>query len=215
MITIGIELNHVVRNVNKQILKYYQKEFDPSLDIDELDDKVDVIDKYCKFKSKQEKYNFIYIDYPYEIFGCAGTVEKKLAVKITNWLADITNIEEEDIRIIFYSLNEDALTIQSTFFFLSKIGTRVRKVIFPKTVKEVWEECDFVITANNQMFEESEMLPDEEIPSAKKIILINREYNTENKDKAFLNYNNLSDVIDDNNFFKTLIDEKRRYQSNI
>ena len=30
--------------------------------------------------------------------------EKKLAVKITNWLTDISNIEDEDIRIIFYSI---------------------------------------------------------------------------------------------------------------
>ncbi len=198
MITIGVELNHVVRNVNRQLLKYYQKEFDPSLDVDEIDDRVDVIGKYMKFRSKKEKNDFIYIDYPYEIFGCAGTSEKKLAVKITNWLVNVSNIEDEDIRIVFYSLNEEALSIQSTFFFLSKIGARVRKVFFPKNVKEVWDECDVVITANNQMFEE-------EIPENKKIILINREFNEKNKDKAFLTYNNLSDVIDDNNFFNNFI----------
>ena len=198
MITIGVELNHVVRNINRQLLKYYQKEFDPSLDVDEIDDRVDVIGKYMKFRSKKEKNDFIYIDYPYEIFGCAGTSEKKLAVKITNWLVNVSNIEDEDIRIVFYSLNEEAIAIQSTFFFLSKIGARVRKVFFPKNVKEVWDECDVVITANNQMFEE-------EIPENKKIILINREFNEKNKDKAFLNYNNLSDVIDDNNFFNNFI----------
>ena len=198
MITIGVELNHVVRNINRQLLKYYQKEFDPSLDIDEIDDRVDVIGKYMKFRSKKEKSDFIYIDYPYEIFGCAGTSEKKLAVKITNWLVNVSNIEDEDIRIVFYSLNEEAIAIQSTFFFLSKIGARVRKVFFPKNVKEVWDECDVVITANNQMFEE-------EIPENKKIILINREFNEKNKDKAFLTYDNLSDVIDDNNFFNNFI----------
>lgn len=200
MLTIGVELNHVVRNINKQILKYYAKEFDPSMDWDELDDRVDVFDKYCKFESKYQKNNFIYIDYPYEIFGCANIAEKKLAVKITNWLSEITNIEDEDIRIIFFSLNEDAITIQSSFFFLSKIGSRVRKVIFPKTVLEVWDECDVVITANNQFFEE-------EKPGYGKIVLINREFNEKNKDKAFLNYDNLSEVIEDNNFFNKLKDE--------
>ena len=200
MVAIGVELNHVVRNINKQILKYYAKEFDPSMDWDELDDRVDVFEKYCKFESKYQKNNFIYIDYPYEIFGCANTVEKKLAVKITNWLSEITNIEDEDIRIIFFSLNEDALTIQSSFFFLSKIGSRVRKVVFPKTVLEVWDECDVVITANNQFFEE-------EKPGYGKIVLINREFNEKNKDKAFLNYDNLSEVIEDNNFFNKLKDE--------
>ena len=194
MLTIGVELNHVVRNINRQILKYYAKEFDPSMDVDELDDRKDVIKEYCNFKSKNEKNNFIYIDYPFEIFGSANTVEKKLAVKITNWLTDISNIEDEDIRIIFYSLNEEALTIQSTFFFLSKMGTRVRKIFFPKNIAEIWDECDAVITANNDLFTE-------EVPEGKKIILINREFNAENKDKAFLNYDNLSDIIDDNNFF--------------
>ena len=37
MITIAIELNHVVRNVNKQILKYYQKDINPELDIDNIE----------------------------------------------------------------------------------------------------------------------------------------------------------------------------------
>jgi hypothetical protein len=197
MLTIGVELNHVVRNINRQILKYYAKEFDPSMDWEELDDKVDVIEKYTNFKSKFEKNNFIYIDYPYEIFGCANTMEKKLAVRITNWLSDITNIEDEDIRIIFYSLDEDALTIQSTYFFLSKIGAIVRKVIFPKTIDELWEECDAVITARNEFFER-------ETPEGKKVILINRDFNKEHKDEAFLNYDNLSDVIDDNNFFNKI-----------
>ena len=202
MLTIGVELNHVVRNINKQLLKYYQKEFDPSMDIDELDDRVDVIEKYMKFKSRKEKNDFIYIDYPYEIFGCANTVEKKLAVKITNWLTDISNIEEEDIRIVFYSLNEEALTIQSTFFFLSKIGTRVRKIFFPKNISEIWDECDVVITANPEVFEEN-------IPQGKKAILINREFNSDAKEKAFLNYDNLSEIIEDNNFFKNFINEER------
>lgn len=202
MLTIGVELNHVVRNINKQLLKYYQKEFDPSMDIDELDDRVDVIEKYMNFKSKKEKNDFIYIDYPYEIFGCANTAEKKLAVKITNWLTDISNIEEEDIRIVFYSLNEEALTIQSTFFFLSKIGTRVRKIFFPKKISEIWEECDVVITANKDVLEEN-------IPQGKKVILINREFNSDVKDKAFLNYDNLSEIIEDNNFFKNFINEER------
>lgn len=194
MLTIGVELNHVVRNINKQILKYYAKEFDPSMEWEDLDENVDIFEKYIKFDSKYEKNNFLYIDYPYEIFGCANTQERKLAVKITNWLSDITDIEDEDIRIVFYSLDEDALTIQSSYFFLSKIGARIRKVMFPKSLEEVWNECDVVITARNEFFEK-------EKPEGKKIVLINREFNAKHKDEADLNYNNLSEVIDDNNFF--------------
>lgn len=197
MLTIGVELNHVVRNINKQIIKYYAKEFSPETDIDEIDDKEDVFKTFAKFNSNYEKNNFIFIDYPYEIFGCASTMEKKLAVKITNWLTDISNIEDEDIRIVFYSLNEGELTIQSTYFFLSKIGTRVRKVIFPKNIDEVWDECDVVITARDEFFEK-------EIPEGKKVVLINRPFNKKVKDKAFLNYDNLSEIITDEDFFNKL-----------
>lgn len=197
MITIGVELNHVVRNINKQIIKYYIKEFAKDDDPDDIDDRDDVLNNFAKFNSKYEKNNFLFIDYPYEIFGCANTMEKNLSIKITNWLTDISNIEDEDIRIVFYSMNEEALTIQSTFFFLSKIGTRVRKVFFPKSIEEVWEECDAVITARNEFFEK-------EVPEGKKIILINRPFNKEFKEKAFLNYGNLSEIISDDNFFNKL-----------
>ena len=197
MITIGVELNHVVRNINKQIIKYYAKEYAPDVDPDDIDDREDVLKTFAKFDSKYERNNFIFIDYPYEIFGCANTMEKKLAVKITNWLTDISNIEDEDIRIIFYSMNEEAITIQSTFFFLSKTGTRVRKVIFPKSIEEVWEECDVVITARDEFFEK-------EIPEGKKVVLINRPFNKDCKDKAFLNYDHLSEIITDEEFFNKL-----------
>lgn len=197
MITIGVELNHVVRNINKQIVKYYAKEYALDVDLDDIDDREDVLKTFAKFDSKYERNNFLFIDYPYEIFGCANTMEKKLAVKITNWLTDISNIEDEDIRIIFYSMNEEAITIQSTFFFLSKIGTRVRKVIFPKSIEEVWEECDVVITARDEFFEK-------EIPEGKKVVLINRPFNKDCKDKAFLNYDNLSEIITDEEFFNKL-----------
>ena len=197
MITIGVELNHVVRNINKQIIKYYAKEYAPDVDPDDIDDREDVLKTFAKFDSKYERNNFIFIDYPYEIFGCANTMEKKLAVKITNWLTDISNIEDEDIRIIFYSMNEEAITIQSTFFFLSKIGTRVRKVVFPKSIEEVWEECDVVITARDEFFEK-------EIPEGKKVVLINRPFNKDCKNKAFLNYDNLTEIITDEEFFNKL-----------
>lgn len=195
MITIGIELNHVVRDINKQILKYYSRDI-KALDEDEINTKDD-ISKYCVFESKHDKNNFIYIDYPYEIFGCAKTIEKNLSVMITNWLSDIENIEDEDIRIVFYSLYEEALTIQSTYFFLSKTGTRVREVFFPKKSQEIWNHCDVIITANNDILKD-------EIPQNKILVKIERTFNKNIKSKAQLAYSNLSDVISDEEFFTKL-----------
>lgn len=197
MVTIGVELNHVVRNINKQILKYYDKAYNKGWDLDEMDTLDDAL-KLATFPSKNEKYNFFYIDYPFELFASAETVEKWLSVKLTNWLADVEDIEDEDIRIVFYSMNEANLTIQSTYFFLSKLGARVRKMLFPRNIKEVWDECDVVITANKEFLEE-------EVPDGKKVVLINRPFNEDVKDKAFANYDNLSAVIEDNNFFKSIL----------
>lgn len=197
MIRIGIELNDVVRNINKQILKYYQKDIDPSLDLDEVDEKDDVF-KYAKFDSNKSKNEFIYIDYPYEIFGCAKTMTKDLQVEMNNWLSELTNYEDDDVEIYFYSLNEESLTIQSSYFFLSKIGTRVRKVIFPRDLNDLTKDTDVIVTANKKVVDF--------LDGKKGIysILINNNINSECKDKTNANYDSLSDVIKDEGLLNTL-----------
>ena len=196
MITIAIELNHVVRNVNKQILKYYQKDINPELDIDNIDEKDDVF-KYAKFDSNSDRNEFVYIDYPYEIFGCAKPMDKNLPTKINNWLASLTNEEDETYKVIYYSLNEEALTIQSTYFFLSKIGTRVREVLFPFEPKEIIDRADVVITSNSSIIDEAN-------GSNAKVVLINRPTNKDAKDKTFLSYDSLADLINDSDFLKKI-----------
>lgn len=196
MITIAIELNHVVRNVNKQILKYYQRDFKPELDLETVDEKDDVF-KTAVFDSRRSRNEFIYLDYPYEIFGCANPMEKNLPTKINNWMSEMTNVEDECFKIIYYSLNEEALTIQSTYFFLSKIGTRVREIIFPFEPKEIIEKADVIITSNKSVFEIAK-------DSDSKIVLINRPTNEDIKEESFLNYNSLKDIIEDEEFLNKI-----------
>lgn len=194
MKTIGIELNHVLRNINRQLLKYYAKAFDPSMDWEEMDDRKDVFEEYLTFVDNHAKNNFIYIDYPYEIFGCAKLIEKNLNVKLTEWLHDISNIEEEDIKVVLFSQDEGDLAIQSTFFFLSKIGCRVREMFFPESVDEVWEKCDVVISADKRFFTEDK-------PEGKKSVLIKREFNESGSEYADLVYDDLKEVFEDKDFF--------------
>lgn len=197
MIRIGIELNHVVRNVNKQILKYYQKDIDPSLDLDEIDEKDDVFE-HAKFKFLTDKNEFIYIDYPFEIFASAKPMSKELPTLINNWLSDLTNYEEDYIEVSFFSLGEEALTIQSTYFFLSKIGTRVRKVVFPKEINEMVDEYDAIITANGKVldFFDSKYHRDTYMIKIK---------NNTNKDyKSDREYDSLEDVFKDEKLLEDL-----------
>lgn len=197
MIRIGIELNHVIRNINKQILKYYQKDIDPSLDLDEVDEKDDVF-TYAKFNSNRDKNEFIYIDYPYEIFGCAKTMTKELPVEINNWLNDLTNYEDDTVEIYFYSLKEESLTIQSSFFFLSKIGTRVRKIIFPRDLNDLTKDTEVIVTANEEVVN---FLSDKDNIYK---ILINNNTNSNCKEKVNANYDSLSEMIKDEKLLNTL-----------
>ena len=196
MITIGIELNDVVRNVNAQMLKYYQRDFNPMLDIDDIDTiHEDVLSKYIKFGTKKELTNFLYIDYPYEIFGCARNCDKKFAQNFTVWLSDIPNHEGEEVRVVLYSLNEGELSIMSTFFYLSKNGTRVRKVIFPKSIDELWEECDVLVTANVDVLKK-------EVHEGKHIIGINRRFNKDYIGVCDFTYDSITDLMNDADFLE-------------
>lgn len=194
MIRIAVELNGVVRNVNKQILKYYQKDFDQSVDLDNVNEDDDPF-KVAKFNSRKERNEFVYVDYPYEIFGCAKTMNKDLPTDMTYWLSNLTNYEDDEVKVILYSLNEESLTIQSTYFFLSRIGTRVREVIFPRSIDELIDRCDVIITADGKVVDE--------VDGRKYTILINNSINAEYKDKTDKNYNSLNEVMKD----ETLLSE--------
>lgn len=189
MIKVAIELNGVVRNINKQILKYYVKDFDQSIDLDEVDEKDDPY-KTVKFSSLKERNEFLYIDYPYEIYGCAKAMDKDLPRDLNNWLAELTNFEKEEIEISFFSLHEEAITIQSSYFFLSKIGTRVRKVFFPKDVSDVADYFDLIIASSEEAVKSAN-------EKNKPIILINNLVNEECKEISNYNYDSLTDVIKD------------------
>ena len=152
MKTIAIEINNVLRNINQQILKYYQKDFNQELDLDECDE--DKPWDYAIFKSKKEKNNFIYTDYPYELFGCAKTTGQNTARDLNNWLIELDEVEDEDYKVVLYSMDEESLTIQSSYFFLSKIGARVREVRFPLNFKEIKDIADILITYDAEKIKE-------------------------------------------------------------
>lgn len=201
MLRIGIEINHVMRNLNRQLIKYYQKDIDPTLDDTEIDIRnEDVLNKYIKFKNKKAKNQFLTVDYAYEIFGCAKTSDNRLTEHFVQWQYDVTNYDKDDIEIVLFSMNEAELTIQSTLFFLSKIGTRVRKILFPKSVSEVENECDVVIAS-------SDFLLDKLDPDLVTVVCIERGFNEGHRDNASLSYRSLTELFED----KTFLDKVYEY----
>lgn len=146
MKVIGIELDNVLRNRNYQIAKYYTKEIDKTLDIEDID--ISVFDSAAKlFKSKKAREKFLYEDFPYELYGCARAMEKDIVTILNQWTLE----HEDEYEVILYSPMEGGITIQSTYFFLSKTGCRVRKVYFPIKTQDIWKLCDIVITANKKV----------------------------------------------------------------
>lgn len=189
---IGIELNNIVRDLNKQIIKYYKKDINQSFDDKNVNYNVTNIIDNIDFKSKKAKFEYMYVDYPYEIFGCATTTHRNLAVTINNWLISLGNKEDDSYDVKLFSLKEEALSIQSTYYFLSKIGCRVREMFFPKDGIEMWNKCDVIITLNERIIDNK--------PKGKVVVLINKDDNKNLQEKVDLHYDSLFDLLSDTEF---------------
>ena len=189
---IGIELNNIVRDLNKQIIKYYKKDINQSFDDKNVNYNVTNVIDSIEFKSKKAKFEYMYVDYPYEIFGCAPTTHRNLAVTINNWLISLGNKEDDRYDVKLFSLKEEALSIQSTYYFLSKIGCRVREMFFPKDGVEMWDKCDVIITLNERIIDNK--------PEGKVVVLINKDDNKNLQGKVDLHYDSLFDLISDTEF---------------
>ena len=189
---IGIELNNIVRDLNKQIIKYYKKDINQSFDDKNVNYNVTNVIDSIDFKSKKAKFEYMYVDYPYEIFGCAPTTHRNLAVTINNWLISLGNKEDDSYDVKLFSLKEEALSIQSTYYFLSKIGCRVREMFFPKDGVEMWDKCDVIITLNERIIDNK--------PEGKVVVLINKDDNKNLQGKVDLHYDSLFDLISDTEF---------------
>ena len=185
---IGIELNNIVRNINKQIVKYYKKDINRGFDDEKLDyNVVDIMD-YLDFSSKKAKRVFLFEDYPFEVYGSAPQMDKDLSVKINRFLVELAD-EENTAKVSFFSLKEKGLSIQSSYFFLSKIGSRVRETLFPKTSQEVWENYDIVITTNEEIVKSK--------PEGKRVILVEKSDNKEAIPYADMIISSLEDLFED------------------
>lgn len=193
---IGIELNHIIRDVNSQMLKYYVKDIDKTFDEKKVEKNLVSFIDSLGFKTKKAKENFLYVDYPYEIFGCANTIHRNTSPMFNKWLIELDNegLSGEDVCV--FSLKENALTIQSSYYFLSKIGCRVRNVFFPKNSVEMWDKCDVIITTNERIVNSK--------PEGKKVILIQTKDNSHLAPSCDLVYAAFTDILEDKTFIKML-----------
>lgn len=147
---IAIDINDVVRDFSNNFVKYFIEGYNHEFDLTDFEFWSNDLSIVFPFKSKQSYYNFIYNDYAFELFGKCGVCTRKLETELNDWtektLKDIDT--DEPIEVIFVSPKEYGLSIGNTYFFLSKIGTKIREVYFPTDSQTVWDKCDILITAN-------------------------------------------------------------------
>jgi hypothetical protein len=103
-----------------------------------------------KFQSKEEFENFLFIEYPIEIFGHAG-------LSYSTTFTDLHKLIYENPQHNFTLIGLDELgkAKPATLFFLSKNGFLGNNIKFSKTsnLDELWCQCDIWVTDNKSILD--------------------------------------------------------------
>ena len=189
---IAIDLNDVVRDYSRNFVKYFKKGINHSFNEEDVEFYTNDMQQLLPFNSDEQYRRFVYEDYPFELYSKCPAVEQNLPRDLNEWLE--FSLPADDVEVMFVSPMECDLTIQSTYSFLAKIGSRVREVYFPVDSSTVWNKCDVLITANPRFFQNK--------VDGKKIVKINKDYNKDYT--GDLSYDSLMDIINDNNFLNKI-----------
>lgn len=90
---------------------------------------------------KQNLENFLYEEFPFQIFGMAE--EYQGATEAVNKIQFI-GLNSNKFEVILLS-NQKAKAIPATYHFLAKTNNRTRKVMFLNSDSEKWDYCDAII----------------------------------------------------------------------
>lgn len=188
-----ITLDDVIRKKTYQIGKIFKKNVNENIILENLDFSTNDFQKIFGFKDKESYEKFLYDEYSFEIFGEAKGTEDLIGDKINHWILKMEDeFEDGDFEVILSNTREFNQSIGCTYFFLSKIATRVRKVFFPKDSNDIWEECDVLVTADVDLLKSK--------PEGKISVKILTDYN---KDcESDYSYDKLSDFLEDEKILK-------------
>lgn len=202
---IAIDLNYVLRDIHKSFIKNYNKCYDTEFNhTSKRINSIDVLENndILKFKTTLEKKKFLYEDYPYEIFGCAGNMYVGLIGDFNDWMNKVVPYFKENVDIILVTTGEGDLASEASHFFISK-GYRVRRTFFPIDYKEVWDECDVLVTANKKLLKSK--------PSNKLSVRIDTGFNL--SCNADLSYNSVKEILNEE-FLNTIYNVYKNNNNN-
>jgi hypothetical protein len=210
---VGIELNgvlrdtiskmtqvyekHMVEEMADEIIKTYETTVDSEdyieMSFNEVDFKYEIkspvtslnLMDHFSFKDKDELYNFLYEEFPMQIFGHAPSTE----LTSFNDLNDIYYKLRDDHDLIIVS-DEIGRSKPASLFFLSKFGCLIEKVKFysNSTINSMWGEIDILLTSNPDLLLR--------YPDNKIIIKYETEYNKQiNTEYSITKIKELEDIL--------------------
>lgn len=202
MTTICFTLDDVIRAKTAQFGKIYKKYIDNSIDLDNIDiESGDLCEIFFNGDEKEYK-KFLYEDYPFEIFAEARTTSSYVDKEFILWHRKMTEDEdmEEDINIILANPYEFNASIGNTYFFLSKIATRVREIYLPSDSITIWDKCDVLVTADRSLLMQK--------PEGKISIKIDMPYNHDVE--ADISYSELDEMLKDVEIIEKIMSLKNK-----
>jgi hypothetical protein len=164
---IYISIDGVIRNTIQKFDYHYNEAFLAEDVVFEDDNKFEygitdpiqndnLLNSY-KFQSKEEFENFLFIEYPIEIFGHAGL---SYSTTFTDLHKLIYDNPQHNFTLI--GLDELGKAKPATLFFLSKNGFLGNNIMFSRSsqINELWNKCDMWITDNKNILD---VIPNDKI----------------------------------------------------
>ena len=161
---ITIHINEVLRNVLSRFEEIYEKYYDKKVKSKIITP--NLLD-YVDFENEEELFSFLYEEAPMEIFGQAKEVESN----VISHLVELYKNMPKGYKLRLVS-DDFGKSKASTLWFLAKYGVVVDEIIFYtlKQIDYIWSLTDVFITADIDVIEKK--------PDNKKIIVIDKPYNT-------------------------------------
>jgi len=172
MAKVGITLNEVLRDFISQFAYTYEKYYGTPFDIEKnpITDFNLLNHELVDFEDESELKKFLYVEAALELFGHADQTHNNIMTHFNNFLMEIRDEEEHEIELVS---REAAMSIPSTFFFLSKTLCKASNIRFVTAYADKWNGVDILITACPTALESK--------PSGKISVKVNTTYNKDVK----------------------------------
>ena len=178
---VGITLNEVLRDYISQFAYTYEKYRDTGVGEDGKQIKFELKEypitdfdfmnhDLVNFEDKGELNKFLYQEAALEIFGHADQTYKNIMTQFNHFLLEMRDEEEHEFELVS---REAAMSIPSTYFFLSKTLCKAPNIRFVTAYADKWNGLDVLITACPTALEAK--------PNGKISVKINSPYNKDVK----------------------------------